>query len=78
VGGFSYRQKGPTVLAWQPDGGPGRGGDQVLKRIVTIWVVAFIVFFVVSEPTSAANFVHAWYSHVDDVGHSLARFVKSL
>jgi hypothetical protein len=52
--------------------------SRLLKRIVTIWIVAFVVFFVVSEPTSAANFVHGWYSHVDDIGHSLARFVKSL
>jgi hypothetical protein len=50
----------------------------VLKRIVTIWIVAFIVFFVVSQPTSAADFVHAWYRHVDEVGRSLARFVTSL
>jgi len=52
--------------------------NRLLKRIVTIWIVAFVVFFVVSEPTSAANFVHGWYRHVDEIGHSLARFVTSL
>ena len=66
---------GPSVAAAEQG---TLGGDQVLKRIITVWIVGFVVFFVVTEPTSAAGFVHGWYSHVDSIGHSLARFVKSL
>jgi hypothetical protein len=50
----------------------------VLKRMITFWVVIFVVFFVVTQPATAADFVHDWYHGVHDIGTSLARFIADL
>jgi hypothetical protein len=50
----------------------------VLKRMITFWFVIFVVFFVVTQPTTAADFVHDWYHGVHSIGTSLARFVADL
>jgi hypothetical protein len=50
----------------------------VLRRIVGFWVIIFVVFFVVTQPTTAADFVHGWYHGVHDIGTALARFVSDL
>ena len=50
----------------------------VPRRIVKIWIVIFVAFFVFSAPASAAGFVHAWFTHVHALGDSLVTFVKDL
>jgi hypothetical protein len=50
----------------------------VLKRIITFWIVVFVVFFVATQPATAADFVHGWYHGVHAIGTSLARFVADL
>jgi hypothetical protein len=57
---------------------PAPGGGQVLRKMITFWVVIFVVFFVVTQPATAADFVHDWYHGVHDIGTSLARFVADL
>jgi hypothetical protein len=50
----------------------------VLRRIIGFWVIIFVVFFVVTQPATAAAFVHDWYHGVHGIGNALARFVSDL
>ena len=50
----------------------------MLKRVAGFWAVIFVLFFVVTRPATAADFVHVWYHGVHDIGSSLARFVGDL
>ena len=50
----------------------------MLRRIIGFWIIIFVVFFVVTEPATAAGFVHDWYHGVHDIGSALARFVSDL
>lgn len=50
----------------------------MLRRIIGFWIIIFVVFFVVTQPSTAANFVHDWYHGVHDIGTALARFVSDL
>jgi len=50
----------------------------VLRRVIGFWIVIFVVFFVVTQPSTAADFVHDWYHGVHDIGTSLSRFVSDL
>lgn len=48
----------------------------MLRRVITFWIVLFIVFYVVTEPAGAAGFAHDWYNGVHGVAKSLATFVN--
>jgi hypothetical protein len=52
--------------------------SSMLRRIIGFWAVIFVVFFVVTQPTTAAGFVHDWYHGVHSIGTALARFVSDL
>jgi hypothetical protein len=78
----------PSLRASRPDSisirglmpaGPGRTYvADMLKRMIGFWAAIFVLFFVVTQPATAADFVHVWYHGVHDIGTALARFVSDL
>jgi hypothetical protein len=50
----------------------------MLKKVITWGVVIFVVYFLATQPSASAGFVHTWWVAVRDVGSSLAKFVTSL
>jgi hypothetical protein len=50
----------------------------MLKKVITWAIVIFIVFFLVTQPTSSANLIHGWYHNLHDIGTSLSTFLRSL
>jgi hypothetical protein len=50
----------------------------MLKKVITWGIVIFVVYFLATQPGSAANLVHTWFNGLRDVGSSLSRFVTSL
>jgi hypothetical protein len=49
-----------------------------LKRIITWATVIFIVYYLVTAPTSASTVIHHFYNGLHSVGQSLARFINTL
>jgi hypothetical protein len=54
------------------------GGDHMVRKIVTWGLVLFVVFYLVTDPTGAATFVHSIFNGLHSVASSLATFVNSL
>jgi hypothetical protein len=50
----------------------------MLKKVITWAIVIFVVYFLATQPSTSAGFVHSWFNAVRDVGTSLSRFVTSL
>jgi hypothetical protein len=50
----------------------------MLKKVITWGIIIFVVYFLATQPSSAAGFVHTWWDAIRDVGTSLAKFVTSL
>jgi hypothetical protein len=50
----------------------------MLIRIIKWAIVLFIVFFVATQPSGAAGFVHHIYNYFGDAAASIAAFVNSL
>jgi hypothetical protein len=50
----------------------------MLPRIIGWALVAFIVFYVVTNPDGAAGFVHSVLDGLRNAGNSLSRFVDHL
>jgi hypothetical protein len=50
----------------------------MLKKIISWAIVLFIVFYIATQPTGAAGFVHSAYNGLHDAANSMARFVNSL
>jgi hypothetical protein len=49
-----------------------------LSRILTYLVIAFIIWWVIQEPTSAAHLVHNIGALLSEAAHGLSRFVASI
>jgi hypothetical protein len=50
----------------------------MLRKIITWALVLFVVFYVATQPTGAADFVHHAYNGLHDAANSMAQFVNSL
>lgn len=50
----------------------------MLKKVVTWAIVIFVIFYIATEPTGAANTVHHVYNGAHEAATSLALFVNSL
>ncbi len=50
----------------------------MLRKIITWAIVLFVIFYLATEPTGAADLVHHAYNGVHDAANSLATFVNSL
>ena len=49
-----------------------------LSRILTYAVIAFLIWWVVQEPTNAAHLVHNIGTFLSDAAHGLSNFVASI
>jgi hypothetical protein len=49
-----------------------------LKQILTYLVIAFIIWWVIQEPTNAAHLVHNIGTLLTDAANGLSRFVSSI
>ena len=47
-------------------------------KIVQFGAIAFVIFFVVTSPDSAANLIHSAINGLRDLGNGLGDFVSSL
>jgi hypothetical protein len=50
----------------------------MLARIIGWVLVAFIVYYLVTNPDGAAGFVHSVLDDLRDAGNSLSRFINHL
>ena len=49
-----------------------------LSRILTYVVIAFIIWWVIQQPTSAAHLVHNIGALLSEAAHGLSNFVASI
>ena len=49
-----------------------------MKKIITWGAIIFVVFYLVTQPTSAGHLINSAFHGLRDAGQSLARFVSSL
>ena len=49
-----------------------------LSRIITYLAIAFVVWWVIQEPTSAAHLVHNIGSLLSQAAHGVSNFVASI
>jgi hypothetical protein len=50
----------------------------MLKKIITWAIVIFLAFYLLTQPTGAANVINNLLGFLKDAGNSLATFVNSL
>jgi hypothetical protein len=50
----------------------------MLKKIITWAIVIFLAFYLLTQPTGAANVITNLLNFLKDAGNSLATFVNSL
>lgn len=50
----------------------------MLKTVITWGIVIFVVFYLVTQPTSSGHLISSGFHGLHDAGSSLARFVNSL
>jgi hypothetical protein len=51
---------------------------EMLKKVITWAIVIFVIYYLVADPSSAANVVHSALKGLTSAGKSLANFVSSL
>jgi hypothetical protein len=49
-----------------------------VKKLLTYGAIAFVVFYLVTQPTGAAGVVHGAWNDLGVLGHALSQFVNSL
>jgi hypothetical protein len=57
---------------------PPGGERDVLRKLITWAIVLFIIFYLATQPVSAANAVHNLFDGLKNIGNSLATFFNSL
>ena len=50
----------------------------MLRKIITWAIVIFLVFYLLTQPSGAANVINGLLNLLKDAGNSLATFVNSL
>jgi hypothetical protein len=50
----------------------------MIRKLAPWGVVIFVVYFLATQPSASAGFVHTWWDAVRDVGTSLWNFVTRL
>ena len=54
------------------------GGDHVLRKVITWAIVIFIVYYLATDPSGAANFLQHAFNGLKSAGNSMSRFVNKL
>jgi hypothetical protein len=49
-----------------------------MKKVLSWGALIFVVFYLVTEPTSSGHLISSAFSGLRDVGNSLASFVHSI
>ena len=49
-----------------------------MKKVITWAAIIFVVFFLVTQPTSSGHLINSAFNGLRHAGTSLASFVKSL
>ena len=57
---------------------PHRGGDYVLRKVITWAIVLFVVYYLATNPTGAAHALHQAFNGLKHAGDSMSRFVNKL
>jgi hypothetical protein len=55
-----------------------RGGDHVLRKVITWAIVIFIVYYLATNPTGAAHALQHAFNGLKSAGNSMSRFVDKL
>jgi hypothetical protein len=55
-----------------------RGGGGVVKLVVAGVIVAFVLFYVMTSPSQAADIVHTGWNSAVNVAHGIGDFVDKL
>jgi hypothetical protein len=55
-----------------------RGGDYVLRKVITWAIVLFVVYYLATNPTGAAHALHQAFDGLKSAGNSMSRFVNKL
>jgi hypothetical protein len=50
----------------------------MLKKALSWAALAFVVYYLATQPTGAAHFVHGVFTWLHGAGNSLSQFVNSL
>lgn len=48
------------------------------KKIVGVLAVAFLIFFVVTQPSQAADITHTLWDGIVNIAHGIANFISNL
>ena len=48
------------------------------KKVLTWAAIAFVVYYLATQPTGAAHFVHGVFNWLHGAGNSMSKFVNSL
>jgi hypothetical protein len=51
---------------------------RMLKKVITWAIVLFIVYYLATQPTGAAHFVHHVFNGLHSAANSMSRFVNTL
>lgn len=49
-----------------------------VRRVIGILIALFVLFFIVTQPTQAANIVHTIWQGIVNIAHGVSDFVTSL
>lgn len=49
-----------------------------MKKLLTWGAIIFVVFYLITEPTSSGHIISSVFHDLRNVGHSLARLVHSI
>jgi hypothetical protein len=49
-----------------------------MKKLLTWGAIAFVIFYLVTQPAGAAGVVHGAWHDLGTAGHALSQFVNSL
>lgn len=55
-----------------------RGGDYVLRKVITWAIVLFVVYYLATNPTGAAHALQSAFNGLKSAGNSMSRFVNKL
>lgn len=72
------RQESPYLARRDGTGPRGRLGAGLIKKILTWSAVAFIIYYVATSPTQAADTIRSVGDWFQSAGNSLAKFLDNL
>jgi hypothetical protein len=70
--------KAQPVTRYQPRDDTGLWRRDLRGKTIRWAIVLFIVFYIATQPSGAASFVHHFYNGLHDVANSMAKFINSL